>query len=635
MFRRNKVAFLAALIFSVTLLVHPPVAAATPPVAAFTYTPEAPILGDVVIFDASASTPDGGRIVSYTWDFDDGTPSKSIPDPVADHNYTTFGTYNVTLTVTDNETLTDTTWQIVIVRESPVAVFTYKPAWPIVGETVTFDASLSTPEGGTITSYYWDFGDGVSANVTTSITTHTYTAVGDRNVTLTVTDNETLTDTTWDIVTVRDYPVAKFTCSPERPIVNETATFDASLSTPEGGTIVSYAWDFGDGTNETSMIVNHIYTAVGNYNVTLTVTDNETLTDTAWDIVTVRDYPVATFTYSPAAPLVNEMVTFNASLSTADNGTIISYYWDFGDGSPRVTEADPITNHTYTTFGNFTVTLTITDSEDLTDAFSDTIRILIAPVADFTYSPTMPVINETITFNASASYDPDRDIVNYTWNFADGSPILTTRNPVTTHNYTTFGTYNVNLTVTDDDGLTDTIWKPVTVYTEVPEHDVAIISVTTSATEVYAGGIVNITVVAKNKGTAVESFSVTVYYGAISIGTQPVTNLLPDHEKTLTFSWDTTGVTPGNYTISAQASTVPGETETADNTYPDGTVKIKMMGDVNGDLLVDMRDIGIACAAYGSYPGHPNWDSRADLDCNGYVDMRDIGIICAHYGEEA
>jgi len=627
MFRRNKVVFLAVLAFSVMMLVHP-VTSQTPPVASFTYTPEKPILGDTVIFNASSSTPDGGTIVSYYWDFGDGT-NKSWPSPVTSHDYVTFGTYNVTLTVTDSEAKTGRTWRIVIVREYPVANFTYTPAWPIVSETVTFNASLSTPRGGKIVSYYWNFGDGASTNVSTPVTTHSYAAVGDRNVTLTVTDNETLTDTTWDIVSVRGYPVAVFTHSPERPILDRTVTFDASLSTPEGGKIINYAWNFDDGNSGNGKIVNHIYRAVRNYNVTLTVTDNETLTDIAWDIVTVRDYPVARFTYSPAAPLVNEMVTFNASLSTPDNGTIVSYVWNFGDGSPPVTEVDPITNHTYRAFGTRTVTLTIKDSENLTDDFSDTIRIRIAPVAVFTFSPLWPVINETITFNASASYDPDRSIFSYTWVFGDGN---SGTGKIANHSYKTFGTYNVTLTVTDDDGLTDTTWRLITVYTFVHTHDVAIISVTASA-EVYVGEIASITVVAKNKGTTVETFNVIAYYNDI-IGTKTAYNLLPGAEVTLTFSWNTTGITPGDYTISAEASVVPGETKTGDNTLTNGIVKVKMLGDINGDGAVDIFDVVVVAAAFGSRPSDPNWNPKADLRPEfGLIDIFDFMIVAAHFGE--
>ncbi|MFQ5999426.1 MAG: PKD domain-containing protein [Candidatus Bathyarchaeia archaeon] len=634
MFRRNKVVFLVVLIFSVTLLTLPLAATASaPPVASFTHTPDSPLINQIVIFNASASyDPNGTSIVSYRWDFGDGTIF-TIPDPVTTHNYTTVGDYNVTLTVTDDEALTDTTWAVVTVRDYPVASFTYSPATPIVGETVTFNASLSTPNGGTITSYDWDFGDGNSANVNVSTTTHVYTTAGTYNVTLTVTDSENLTDTTWTLITVRDYPVASFTHTPDRPLVNENVTFDASSSTPNGGSITSYFWDFGDGSNGTGVIVTHAYATIGNYNVTLTVTDSESLTDTAWDILEVRKLPVATFTYSPAAPLEGETVTFNASLSTPNGGTIVSYTWDFGDGSSPVTEADPITTHNYTTFGTYNVTLNITDSEDLTDTYWDTIRILIAPTANFTYSPTMPVINQTVTFNASASYDPDgSSIVSYTWDFGDGSSPVTEADPITTHNYTAEGTYNVTLTVTDDDALTDTMWKLVTVYTFVYVHDVAIISVTASA-EVYVGDIVNITVVVKNEGTAVETFSVTVYYNGMSVETKTVKDLLAGSEATLTFNWNTTGVTVGSYTISAQASVVSGETDTADNSLTDGIVKVKIMGDINGDGTVDIVDIVTIALAFGSSPGDPNWNPDADLNGDGTVDIIDIVMAAIHFGE--
>jgi PKD repeat protein len=559
MFSRKKVVFLVALILSVALLVQPIVIASpTPPVASFTYTPQAPILGQIVFFNASASyDPDGGSINSYKWDFDDGT-IYTILDAVTSHNYTAFGTYNVTLTVTDDEAETDTTWQIVTVREYPVAFFTYSPNYPIVSETVTFDASLSNPNGGTITSYFWDF---------------------------------------------------------------------------------------GDNSNGTGVIVIHAYAAIGNYNVTLTVTDNENLTDTTWDILEVRKLPVAFFTYSPTTSLEGETVTFNASLSTPNGGTIVSYEWDFDDGSSPVTEADPIITHSYTTFGTYDVTLTITDSENLTDTYSDAVRILIHPVANFTYSPTTPIVNETVTFDASVSYDPDRSIVSYRWDFGDGSSPVTEADPIATHNYTAEGTYNVTLTVTDDDTLTDTTYKLVTVYTFVYVHDVAIINVTTSApAEVYVGDMVNITVVAKNEGTAAETFSVSVYYNATSVGTKMVSYLLPGSEITLTFSLDHTGVTAGNYIIRAEASVVSGETETTDNTLVDGTVKVKIQGDINADGIVDIVDIVTVAISFGSAteddPETPwdeteNWNPIADVNNDGAIDIVDIVMVAIHFGEMA
>jgi parallel beta-helix repeat protein len=105
-------------------------------------------------------------------------------------------------------------------------------------------------------------------------------------------------------------------------------------------------------------------------------------------------------------------------------------------------------------------------------------------------------------------------------------------------------------------------------------HDIAILNITLSATEAYAGQTVQISVVAKNWGNRYENFSVTVYYDNTSIGTQEVFLLAPDAKTILAFGWNTTDVAGGYYTISANASIVPEETNTTNNILTDGTVKI-------------------------------------------------------------
>jgi len=87
--------------------------------------------------------------------------------------------------------------------------------------------------------------------------------------------------------------------------------------------------------------------------------------------------PVAIFTYSPPEPIVNQPATFNASKSYDPNGTIVSYTWNFDDGTPPVTEPDPITEHTFTVVGNYTVTLTVTDNDGLTNSTSKLVRVLL------------------------------------------------------------------------------------------------------------------------------------------------------------------------------------------------------------------------------------------------------------------
>jgi len=105
-------------------------------------------------------------------------------------------------------------------------------------------------------------------------------------------------------------------------------------------------------------------------------------------------------------------------------------------------------------------------------------------------------------------------------------------------------------------------------------HDVAITSVTPSTAQAYSGQTVNITVVAKNDGTFNETFNVNTYYDSTLMGTQTVTDLPQDGETNLTFSWNTTDIAGGYYSISANASIVSGETRTANNNFIDGTITV-------------------------------------------------------------
>jgi PKD repeat protein len=206
--------------------------------------------------------------------------------------------------------------------------------------------------------------------------------------------------------------------------------------------------------------------------------------------------------------------------------------------------------------------------EDLTNnQKTRLIRVTVPPLASFTFSPSEPIVAGTVTFNASASSDPDGTIVSYAWNFGDGN---NGTGVITTHNYTVAGTYTVNLTVTDEDGLTDTFTTDVTVVL----HDVAITNVTASTDTATIGEKVSINVTVANEGTETETFTVTVYYDNTLIGTQTVTELASGASQKLTFSWDTSDVNAGTYTIKAVAATVPGETDTVDNTNTDVTVTI-------------------------------------------------------------
>ena len=209
-----------------------------------------------------------------------------------------------------------------------------------------------------------------------------------------------------------------------------------------------------------------------------------------------------------------------------------------------------------------------TDTEDNTLIPPDTVTVLALPQASFTYSPSEPIAGKTVTFDASTSDDLDGSIVSYGWDFGDDTN-ATLADPVVTHNYMAFGTYTVNLTVTDDDDLTDTATGNITVLA----HDIAVTSVTASPIAGMPGDLVTINVTLVNRGDFNETFNITAYYDNTAIGTQNVTNLAPLNETTLTFTWDTTDVLLGIYTIKAVAN-VTDDYNLTNNEFIDGTVSM-------------------------------------------------------------
>ena len=180
----------------------------------------------------------------------------------------------------------------------PFANFTYTPPTPQVGDAITFNASASYDPDGTIVSYDWDFGDGSITTVAVPIITHIYAVAGAYSVTLTVTDDDGLSNMAWQVLSALANPVASFFESPESPTVGQEVTF-VSNSTDVDGYIVSWLWDFGDGSSGIGEIVTHTYATAGVYSVTLTVIDNDSLQHTYSKEITVQEAS----TTPPGVPL--------------------------------------------------------------------------------------------------------------------------------------------------------------------------------------------------------------------------------------------------------------------------------------------------------------------------------------------
>jgi parallel beta-helix repeat protein len=164
-------------------------------------------------------------------------------------------------------------------------------------------------------------------------------------------------------------------------------------------------------------------------------------------------------------------------------------------------------------------------------------------------------------------------------------------------------------------------------------HDVAVNSVVPAKTIIGEGFGDNVIVTVANFGQNAETFNVTAYANPVVIGTQLVVNLSPASTTTLTFTWNTTAPLSGNYTLSAYAWPVSGETYTADNNVTGGALLVTIPGDLNGDFRVNLQDLVILALAYGTKPGDQKWNPNADITDDNNVGPADLAILANHYGQ--
>ncbi|MFH1760625.1 MAG: PKD domain-containing protein [bacterium] len=179
-------------------------------------------------------------------------------------------------------------------------------------------------------------------------------------------------------------PVANATADSMTGVKPLLVNFDGSSSSDADGEIVLHTWDFGDGNNGLEAQVQHTFITGGTYTVRLVVSDDSNATDTSTLFIRVYDQapPTAEFTPNPAGgahsfPL---QVNFDASASTGGDGSITTYIWDFGHGTPAETGTSPVTSHAYASAGTYYVVLRVVNSYNDTATAQHNLDFGDAPV---------------------------------------------------------------------------------------------------------------------------------------------------------------------------------------------------------------------------------------------------------------
>jgi PKD repeat protein len=334
------------------------------------------------------------------------------------------------------------------------AGFTETPASGAAPLVALFtDTSTGSP-----TSWSWSFGDGASS--TTQNPSHTYNNAGNFTATLTVANSGGQTNSASQTITVTNAPqtgvMANFSANP----TSGQAPLSVQFTDQSSGPVVSWSWNFGDGSSNSTQNPSHTYNNAGTFTATLTVANSAGQTSSASQAITVTNAPQpvsAGFSASPTSGPAPLTVQFTDQSS----GPVVSGSWNFGDDS---TSATTNPSHTYNNAGTFTATLTVTGSAGQTSSVSHTITVTNAPQpvsARFSASPTSGQAPLIVQFTDQSS----GPVVSWNWNFGDGSS-NSTQNP--SHTYSGAGNFTATLTVANSAGQTSSVSHTITV-TNAPQ----------------------------------------------------------------------------------------------------------------------------------------------------------------------
>lgn len=426
-----------------------------PPHAEFTAPREA-CVNTPVEFDGGASHDDSKTRLRYNWNFGDGAQQQSKHR--VEKIYHKAGDYTVALTVNDNSDTvcqSQTVESQIHINAAPIAQAGEPEILKCVSDdeevVIAFDGSNSSDANNNPLRFYWDFGDGNSAEGMK--VSHRYTDIGNYDTKLIVKDDSNLVCSSGvDFVRVRinKAPVAHagddiIACPGER------ISFDGSASQAYRKGTIDAQWFFGDGSSAQGLVVSHEYQKPGKYQASIAVENKlNAMCPPSRDTrnVTINAMPSVSIKTVKAACLGNT-VHFDASSADDPDGDSLEYYWSFGDG--EILRAGAKVSHTYHQGGDYRVSVIVDDGQKSpcsTATAKAMLKINTPPVADAGPN-TSCCVDLATRFDAGASIDADGDPLTYTWDFGDG---VTQQGAIAEHVYAKSGTYNVQVTVDDNSG---------------------------------------------------------------------------------------------------------------------------------------------------------------------------------------
>lgn len=396
-----------------------------------------------VQFTGTTTVPDA-QTLSYTWDFGDANANASNPNTSAlanpTHNYTIYGTYTIQYSATTNNGCTkDTTFNTVFELKPALTYSALTAVCESVVGTVSV-ANGSVTNGVPGTGVYYGAGTNTAGDFSPSSA-----GAGTHTIWYKFTSTANCVDSVSQTILVRAKPVVGFTQPLGCLLTNGQIQFTNASSVSDGQTL-TYVWNFGDASAASTLLnPTHSYTSEGTYNVQLDVTTNNNCVNSTTIAVPISIKPLLNY---PALTTQCENIAGPVSIATATvtNGIAGNGVY-YGPGTSSNGNFSPLTAGS----GTHTIWYKFTTNGGCVDSVSQSIQVRARPVTTYTFPSGCLPPNGQMQFTNNSSVS-DGQVLSYLWNFGDGSPTSTALSPL--HNFTSEGTFNVNLAVTTNNGCT-------------------------------------------------------------------------------------------------------------------------------------------------------------------------------------
>jgi len=361
----------------------------------------------------------------FTWDGTGIVGSNKERGVIVNHNLA--GDYAITLTVDDQTGSTNSTYSTVFeyhVNAEPVPVFAM-PLQAAPKDEILLNADNTIDPDSKNLSFHWSVSNG--SKFESKEAKLTFDTPGDYDVTLTVDDGEGVENSIQSLkkpIHINAPPVPLITAVDHSTSAQQIISAEKSYDNDQK--LLLYSWDLGDGTTGNGKSIEHTFQKSGRYTITLTVDDGQKQSNSVQStthLLVINKYPVAQFSipaiWEPDKPLIA-----NGTKSYDPDGYVSSYTWIMNG---REVAHDSISSLTFSEPGDYAVALKVMDNSGFDDAIgiqTATIHINYPPVIKWKIVPAVAEPNETVTFDAKGTYDPDGKIKNVKWRFSDSTELI-------------------------------------------------------------------------------------------------------------------------------------------------------------------------------------------------------------------